>query len=303
MVNMFVSLAEHLTEKVCSHNIKAIEKSMTFGNIGKVNDFEIVKTELIELFRIFQALFFNCARSDSFLTTNGSPSVLLKLFATIIADIERHEDLYVELLKTLHNALFKNDLVKGAFLLNANGNTSLFATFTDKFCGSLATNKLKVTFDLESSLLKSLLQSKQVLKIAIRERFVDKIFDFLNKTTANSKLYNAGYIQKQISECVGLLSAMTFEMDNLKKLINVEVIRNILEIVTKIQSNEVVYDILLFVRNASFMNKTKLFLKFKDNLLGTLFSLLSAEKTPLKVRVVISNILWVVLYNNQNVEI
>jgi hypothetical protein len=99
-----------------------------------------------------------------------------------------------------------------------------------------------------------------------------------------------------------LLISLTFDSEISKKIANKELIDIFTDSLIKIKNENIVYNIIFVFRNLSFINQNRAHFISNENLLGTIFTVISGEFS-IKIKFIISHLIWILLFNNQTVFI
>jgi hypothetical protein len=154
--------------------------------------------------------------------------------------------------------------------------------------------------------LKCLFQNKNVCLFLMKIKFVENLTkDIIGLLTNKRYLQNTNNA-KFTENLLGILISLSFDTEISKKIATKEFIEILTDLIIRTKNENVTYNTLYLLRNFSFVSANKLHFMVNDNLLGSIFAILSSDSTfnhSVKIKHIISHLIWVLLFNNQSVKI
>jgi len=285
-------------------NSKTNKKNSYLPDINKNNTFNNVTNDLISLNKCENSLAVN----------------FLKTFYDIFYDTIRFEKVHENYLKLLINMISKNDHAKKSFIISVSnpesvGNRDSFILFLldyfqKKFLKTNLNNNNIIpssegkipTLEYFIKFLKCLFQNKQIVLFLFKIRFIENFQKDLLLLLSNKKYYMNKANQVCLTYLLDLLISLTFDSEISKKIANKELIDIFTDSLIKIKNENIVYNIIFVFRNLSFINQNRAHFISNENLLGTIFTVISGEFS-IKIKFIISHLIWILLFNNQTVFI
>jgi hypothetical protein len=152
--------------------------------------------------------------------------------------------------------------------------------------------------------LKCLFQNRNVILYLTKIKFIENLTKDISNLLTNKRYVTSTDNNKFTESLLGMLISLSFDPDVSKRIATKEFIEILTDLLVKTKNDSIIYNALFLLRNLSFVSANKLHFLVNDNLLGTIFAILGSESTlsrSMRVKHMISHLLWVLLYNNQSV--
>lgn len=315
-INTFYDYIIQLTEKLLNINLDNKINSTT--NQTPSNEIitnrqngqmltEYIVNEYANVLILMQNLFYKfdaCEERDSmFISEKKKRSKFLKLIYNIFYDTLRYTDLFKNYLKLLINIVSNdNGGLSRYFLIPiTNNKDTLLSLLLDHFAKSIFVLASNPNFEFYIQFLKCLLQHKPISSTLLKTKFSENIKCELLKIIQNRKTFSNPKQVKIIQELMEIFVSLSFDSEQAKKFGNKEFIVALSEVLLKTKNENVIYNIIFFYRNISFVNQIKTVFMSEGSLLGTIFALLSGEYS-IRIKCIITHLIWVLLFNNQTLR-
>jgi hypothetical protein len=105
-----------------------------------------------------------------------------------------------------------------------------------------------------------------------------------------------------IGSLIKLFMALSLNEQHARKLSNKEFLMLLCELMMKIKNEEVIYYILFFFRNISFVSICKNIFVKNEKLIKMIFDMFVSESISIKIRFMLSHLIWILLYDNQKLK-
>jgi len=283
------------------------KKKSTNNTENNINNFENSKNSVNS----------SCLFQDTVNSNNNLAANFMKTLYENFQDTTRHEGIQENYFKLLINIISKNDHAKKSFIVSVSnpeaiGNKDSFIIILLEFLqkkflnnslnNTYFTNEANInSLDLFIKLLKCLFQNKQIVSFLLKIKFVENFQKDLTALLINKRYYTNKSNQICLTYLLDLMVSLSFDNEIRKKIADKELIEIFTDAVIRIKNENVVYNILFLLRNLSFVNQNKAHFLANENLLGTIFAVLSGEFS-LRIKYIISHLLWILLFNNQTVK-
>lgn len=244
-------------------------------------------------------------------------SNFLKTLYEIFYDTIKYDVIHENYLKLLINIISKNEHAKKSFIISVSnpesiGNKDSFLIILlEYFQKKFLNNNLNNTFfcneanlpnlDLFVKLLKCLFQNKQIVLFLLKIKFIENFQKDLLALLLNKKYFSNKSNQICLTYLLDLFVSLSFDNEICKKIADKELIEVFTDAIIKIKNENIIYNILFIFRNLSFVNQNKAHFLANEALLGTIFAVLSGDFS-LKIKFMVSHLLWILLFNNQTVN-
>ena len=96
-----------------------------------------------------------------------------------------------------------------------------------------------------------------------------------------------------------LFMSLSFNEQHARKLGNKEFLILLSEFIQNVKNENVIYYILFFFRNISFVSSCKNIFVKNENLIKIIFDMFIDENIGVKIRFILSHLIWILLYDNQ----
>jgi hypothetical protein len=235
------------------------------------------------------------------------PQKFVILLYDIFYETIRYPELFSEYLKLLINTVSKNDLGKKSFILPIASETkeTFLSLILDYFNKNFNVFQNNPHFELFVKFLRSLFQNKFIVLYLFKTKFVDNLIKDLESLINNKKFLQSLSNQnssKFLENILNIFVSLSFDYEISKKVATKEFVENLTNLIVRVKNENIIYNTLFLFRNFSFIPTNKLHFMVNENLLGTIFALLTGEFS-IKIKFMLSNLLWVLLFNNQTVSL
>ena len=234
--------------------------------------------------------------------TSSKSKFLLMLF-NIFYDTIRYSELFKNYLKLLINILSNNggELSRYFLLPLTKNKDTLLSLLLDHFSKSIFVLASNPNFEFYIQFLKCLLQHKPISSTLLKTKFTENLKNELIKLIENKKTFQNPKQVKIIQELMEVFVSLSFDSEQAKKLGNKEFIISLSEAIIKTKNENVIYNIIFFYRNISFVNQIKNVFMSEGNLIASIFAIFTGEYS-IRIKYIISHLIWVLLYNNQTLR-
>ena len=336
-INTFVDYINQLKEFLLNESLNSSLNNSALNNNNKNNKtlkanlnnsssvrenkkeiFNYVLDEFINVLKVFQNLTYNfnkCSERDElFLIDNNNNnnnnkeiSLFLNMLFNIFFDTIRFNNLFENYLKLLMNIISNdNGELTKYFLINLNNkkknNENLLNLILDYFNQNLNTLINNQNFDTFINLLKCLFQYRPISFNLLRTKFDENLQFNIKKLIINKKTFKSEKNIYLLGKLLNLIVSLSFDPEHSKKLGNKEFVLLCSEPLLKTKNEEILFNTIFFYRNLCFVQHCKYLFMSNPDLLGIIFSLFTSDKINIKIRFILSNLIWILLYNNQNLK-
>ena len=104
---------------------------------------------------------------------------------------------------------------------------------------------------------------------------------------------------KLIGHLIKLFMSLALNEQHARKLGNKELLMLLCEFIQNVKNENVIYYILFFFRNISFVSTCKNIFVKNENLIKIIFDMFIDENIGVKIRFILSHLIWILLYDNQ----
>ena len=213
--------------------------------------------------------------------------------------------LFENYLKLLFNIISNsNGELTNYFILNlkSNKNDNLVELILSHFVSSINYMSTNINFDLYIKFLSCLFQygpiSNKVLKLKFDESVKSILIDLLQQR----RVYENKNSVKLICNLIKLFVSLSLNEQHARKLGNKEFLILLSEFIQNVKNENVIYYILFFFRNISFVTSCKNIFVKNENLIKIIFDMFLEENTTVKLRYILSHLIWILLYDNQTLK-
>ena len=292
------------------NNSKINKNNNSFSN-NSINNYII--NEFTTVLQLFQNLMFNFEKCEErkFLFINSGNSNkedkknFLVLLYNIFYDTLKHNVLFENYLKLLFNIISNsNGELTNYLILNlkSNKNDNLVELILSHFVSSINYMSTNINFDLYIKFLSCLFQygpiSNKVLKLKFDESVKSILIDLLQQR----RVYENKNSVKLICNLIKLFVSLSLNEQHARKLGNKEFLILLSEFIQNVKNENVIYYILFFFRNISFVTSCKNIFVKNENLIKIIFDMFLEENTTVKLRYILSHLIWILLYDNQTLK-
>jgi hypothetical protein len=313
-INNFFDYIRQITEQLFTSAINPTSVSKTRDLLGMTKQFNMdyLLNELKNVLILLQNFVFNYKGFED----KKTEKEFIRLLYDIFLETMRHSSELIEnYVKLLINYISQNEeakktftlpLSKFIFKLDKTGNETFLGIILDYFNKSFISLSNHPSLEILFKFLKCLFQNKNVIVFLMKIKFIENLTkDIIGLLT--NKRYMSNPANNKFTGCLlGLLTSLSFDTDVSKKIATKEFIEILTELLIKTKQENIIYNTLFLLRNFSFVSANKLHFMVNDNLLGTIFALLSSDSMfnySVKIKQMISHLIWVLLFNNQSVNV
>ena len=331
-INTFIDYITQLTECLLNLNLdkvpvntkQPLEASVLATNRQKNQMLiEYIINEYSNVLMLLQNLFYqfnSCEERDELFASNlsvstisstssvssnatSSKSKFLLMLFNIFYDTIRYSELFKNYLKLLINILSNNggELSRYFLLPLTKNKDTLLSLLLDHFSKSIFVLASNPNFEFYIQFLKCLLQHKPISSTLLKTKFTENLKNELIKLIENKKTFQNPKQVKIIQELMEVFVSLSFDSEQAKKLGNKEFIISLSEAIIKTKNENVIYNIIFFYRNISFVNQIKNVFMSEGNLIASIFAIFTGEYS-IRIKYIISHLIWVLLYNNQTLR-
>ena len=275
-----------------------------------------VINEYVNVLLLFQNLFYKfepCEEREQIfenLSTKDSGSVDLKknrfliMLYSMFYDTLSINELFQNYLKLLINILSNNggELSKYFLVPITKNKEILLNLLLEHFSKSIWVLAANSNFTFYIKSLKCLLQHKPISSALLKNKFSENIKTEVIKLIENKKSYSTPKQMKIINQLMDIFVSLSFDTEQARKLGSKEFLISLNDVLQKTKNEDVIYNILFFFRNISFVNSIKVVFMSEESLLGTIFAIFTNPSCSIRIKYIITHLLWVLLYNNQTLR-
>ena len=278
-------------------------------NSKSINNYII--NEFKAVLQLFQNLMFNFEKSEErkmlFISSNNKEDKknFLVLLYNIFYDTLKHNILFENYLKLMLNIISNSngDLTNYLIInLKSNKNDNLIELILSHFVSSINYMSTNINFDLYIKFLTCLFQyapiSNKVLKLKFDESIKSILIDLLQQRRVHENKSSV----KLIGNLIKLFMSLSLNEQHARKLGNKEFLILLTEFIQNVKNENVIYYILFFFRNISFVSVCKNIFVKNENLIKNIFDMFIDENTSVKIRYMLSHLIWILLYDNQTLK-
>ena len=269
-----------------------------------------VINEFKNVLQLFQNLMYNFNKCEErkllFINNNKDDKKnFLVLLYNIFYDTLKNNILFENYLKLLFNIIANSngDLTNYLILnLKTNKNDNLIELILSHFVSSINYMSSNANFDLYVKFLTCLFQygpiSNKLLKLKFSENIKSILMDLLQQRRVHE---NKNQI-RLIGYLIKLFVSLSLNEQHARKLANKEFLLLLCELIQKIKNENVIYYILFFFRNISFVSICKNIFVKNEKLVKIIFDMFVGENVSIKIRFILSHLIWILLYDNQTLK-
>ena len=299
----------HLT----NNNNESFNNNYTFFNNNNLSNYVI--NEFKNVLQLFQNLMYNFNKCEErkllFIGDNNNfndkddKKNFLVLLYNIFYDTLKNNILFENYLKLLFNIIANSngDLTNYLVLnLKSNKNYNLIELILSHFVTSINYMSTNPNFELYIKFLTCLFQygpiSNKLLKLKFEENIKSILMDLLQQRRVHENKNSV----RLIGSLIKLFMSLSLNEQHARKLANKEFLMLLCELMMKIKNEEVIYYILFFFRNISFVSICKNIFVKNEKLIKMIFDMLVSESISIKIRFMLSHLIWILLYDNQTLK-
>ena len=296
-------------------NSKMYETASNRFNNSKLNKSLVNNNYIINEFKtvlqLFQNLMYNFEKCEErkllFISSNNKDDKknFLALLYNIFYDTLKHNVLFENYLKLLLNIISNSngDLTNYLILnLKSNKNDNLIELILNHFVSSINYMSSNPNFDLYIKCLTCLFQympiSNKVLKLKFDENIKSILIDLLQQRRVHENKNSV----KLICNLIKLFMSLSLNEQHARKLSNKEFLILLCEFIQNVKNENAIYYILFFFRNISFVSICKNIFVKNEQLIKIIFDMFIDENISVKIRYILSHLIWILLYDNQTLK-
>ena len=283
----------------------------TFSNNNAMSEYVI--NEFKNILQLFQNLMYNfnkCEERKMLFISNYNNNKddkknFLILLYNIFYDTLKNNKLFENYLKLLFNIISNSngDLTNYLILnLKSNKNDNLIELIISHFTSSINYMSANVNFELYIKFLTCLFQYGPVSNKLLKSKFDENIKSILMDFLQQRRVHENKNIIKLIGQLIKLLMSLSLNEQHARKLGNKEFLLLLCELIQKIKNENVIYYILFFFRNISFVSSCKNVFVKNEQLIKIIFDMFVDENISIKIRYMLSHLIWILLYDNQTLK-
>jgi hypothetical protein len=264
-----------------------------------------VINEYVNVLLLFQNLFYKfepCEEREQIfenLSTKDSGSVDLKknrfliMLYSMFYDTLSINELFQNYLKLLINILSNNggELSKYFLVPITKNKEILLNLLLEHFSKSIWVLAANSNFTFYIKSLKCLLQHKPISSALLKNKFSENIKTEVIKLIENKKSYSTPKQMKIINQLMDIFVSLSFDTEQARKLGSKEFLISLNDVLQKTKNEDVIYNILFFFRNISFVNSIKVVFMSEESLLGTIFAIFTNPSCSIRIKYIITHLL------------
>ena len=267
--------------------------------------------EFENVLKLMQNLLYNfkaCDERDELFRGQGEVGKFLEMLFNIFFDVIRYNNLFENYLKLLLNILSNdNGELSKFFLTNVNKNSkgdNLLNLALDYFNKNINILTSNPNYELYLKFMKCLLQYKAIALSLLKTKFDEGLKKNILKLVQNKNTYKPKYEKNLnlIGQLIELAISLSLDPEHSKKFGTKEFLVGLSEALIKTKKEDIIYNIIFLYRNVCFISTTKTVFMSNQDLLGTVFALFTSPNISIKLRYILSNLIFILLYNNQTLK-
>ena len=291
-------------------NNSRLNKMNNLINSNNINNYIIDEFKMV--LQLFQNLMYNFEKCEErkLLFINGNNNKddkknFLVLLYNIFYDTLKHNVLFENYLKLMLNIISnsKGDLTNYLILnLKSTKNDNLIELILSHFVSSINYMSSNINFDLYIKFLTCLFQYSPVANKVLKLKFGENVKSILIDLLQQRRVYENKNSVKLIGNLIKLFMSLSINEQHARKLGNKEFLILLSEFIQNVKNENVIYYILFFFRNISFVSSCKNIFVKNENLIKIIFDMFIDENTSMKIRYMLSHLIWILLYDNQTLK-
>jgi hypothetical protein len=295
------------------NNNESFNDNYTFFNNNNLSNYVI--NEFKNVLQLFQNLMYNFNKCEErkllFIGDNSNindkddKKNFLVLLYNIFYDTLKNNILFENYLKLLFNIIANSngDLTNYLVLnLKSNKNYNLIELILSHFVSSINYMSTNANFELYIKFLTCLFQYGPISNKLLKLKFEENIKSILMNLLQQRRVHENKNSVRLIGSLIKLFMALSLNEQHARKLSNKEFLMLLCELMMKIKNEEVIYYILFFFRNISFVSICKNIFVKNEKLIKMIFDMFVSESISIKIRFMLSHLIWILLYDNQTLK-
>ena len=286
-----------------ANNINSTIESNNELSLYVINEFK-------NILQLFQNLMYNFNKCEErkmlFIDINKDDKKnFLVLLYNIFYDTLKYNILFENYLKLLLNIIANSngDLTNYLILnLKSNKNDNLIDLILSHFISNINHMPSNPIFDLYIKFLTCLFQYPPISNKILKLKFDEQIKSILMDKLQQRRVHENKSSVKLIGQLIKLLMSLALNEQHARKLGNKELLMLLCEFIQNIKNENVIYYILFFFRNLSFVSICKNIFVKNENLVKMIFDMFVDENISIKIRFMLSHLIWILLYDNQTLK-
>ena len=292
-------------------NNSKLNNNLTFATNNNLSNYVI--NEFKNILQVFQNLMYNFNKCEerkllfiqSININKDDKKNFLVLLYNIFYDTLKSNVLFENYLKLLFNIISNSngDLTNYLILnLKTNKNDNLIELILSHFISSLNYMSSNNFFELYIKFLTCLFQYGPISNKLLKLKFDENIKSILMDLLQQRRIHENKNSIKLIGNLIKLLMSLSLNEQHARRLGNKEFLLLLCEFIQKIKNENVIYYILFFFRNISFVSVCKNIFVKNNNLVKIIFDMFLSENVSIKIRYILSHLIWILVYDNQTLK-
>ena len=288
-----------------------LNKNSNSINSNSINNYII--EEFQKVLQLFQNLMYNFDKCEErkllFISGNNNTKDdkknFLVLLYNIFYDTLKHNILFENYLKLMLNIISNSngDLTNYLILnLKSTKNDNLIELILSHFVSSINYMSSNPNFDLYIKFLTCLFQYSPIANKVLKLKFDENVKSILIDLLQQRRVYENKNLVKLIGNLIKLFMSLSLNEQHARKLGNKEFLILLSEFIQNTKNENVIYYILFFFRNISFVSSCKNIFVKNESLIKIIFDMFIDENTSVKIRYILSHLIWILLYDNQTLK-
>jgi len=159
-----------------------------------------------------------------------------------------------------------------------------------------------INFELYIKFLTCLFQYAPISNKVLKLKFDESVKSILIDLLQQRRVHENKNAVKLIGNLIKLFMSLSLNEQHARKLGNKEFLILLSEFIQNVKNENVIYYILFFFRNISFVSTCKNIFVKNENLIKIIFDMFIDENTSVKIRYMLSHLIWILLYDNQTLK-
>ena len=293
-------------------NNSKLNKNNNITSIANNSLNNYIINEFKAVLQLFQNLMYNFEKCEErkllFISNNNSKEDrknFLVLLYNIFYDTLKHNVLFENYLKLMLNIISNSngDLTNYLILnMKSNKNDNLIELILSHFVSSINYMSTNTNFELYIKFLMCLFQYAPISNKVLKLKFDESVKSILIDLLQQRRVHENKNAVKLIGNLIKLFMSLSLNEQHARKLGNKEFLILLSEFIQNVKNENVIYYILFFFRNISFVSTCKNIFVKNENLIKIIFDMFIDENTSVKIRYMLSHLIWILLYDNQTLK-
>ena len=293
-------------------NNSKLNKNNNITSIANNSLNNYIINEFKAVLQLLQNLMYNFEKCEErkllFISNNNSKEDrknFLVLLYNIFYDTLKHNVLFENYLKLMLNIISNSngDLTNYLILnMKSNKNDNLIELILSHFVSSINYMSTNTNFELYIKFLMCLFQYAPISNKVLKLKFDESVKSILIDLLQQRRVHENKNAVKLIGNLIKLFMSLSLNEQHARKLGNKEFLILLSEFIQNVKNENVIYYILFFFRNISFVSTCKNIFVKNENLIKIIFDMFIDENTSVKIRYMLSHLIWILLYDNQTLK-